>query len=189
MAEWRHTGSGALKNTNEEIERRLIRRATLTAQRDARLGNPGETNSPGRPASGSPDRPVSEAPDRLVSESRDRRVSDGREHLISEAAARASINSFSELSHAAKNVPLPVRSPGIGNAGRTIEKLIAELIRPPLHNWLRENLPPMVERLVQDEVRVQSREWIDEKLPPIVERLARQTLREMLSRAAGRRAA
>lgn len=181
MAGWRHTGSGALKNTNEEIERRLIRRATLTAQRDARLGNPGETGSPDRPAPGSPDNPVSEAPDR--------RVSDSREHLISESAARASINSFSELSHAAKNVPLPVRSPGIGNAGRTIEKLIAELIRPPLHNWLRENLPPMVERLVQDEVRVQSREWIDEKLPPIVERLARQTLREMLSRAARRRAA
>ena len=67
--------------------------------------------------------------------------------------------------------------------------LIAELIRPPLRNWLHENLPPMVERLVQDEVRVQSRDWLDTKLPPIVERLARETLRSILSQATGQRAA
>lgn len=100
-----------------------------------------------------------------------------------------SIHSFAELSRVARNVPLPTRPPEFASSSPTIEMLIAELVRPPLSKWLRENLPLMVERIVQDEVHAQSRDWLDNELPPIVERLARQTLRDMLSRAARQSAA
>lgn len=105
------------------------------------------------------------------------------------APIQESIYSFADLSRVAQKVPLPLYAPDIADSSPTVEKLIAELIRPTLSKWLHENLPPMVERMVQDEVRVQSRNWIDTNLPPMVERLARETLRDMFNQAAGRSAA
>ena len=36
--------------------------------------------------------------------------------------------------------------------GRTVEGLVAELLRPMLKEWLDANLPPIVEKLVQAEI-------------------------------------
>ena len=40
----------------------------------------------------------------------------------------------------------------LGNADRTLEDIVRELLRPMLKDWLDDHLPPMVERLVQDEI-------------------------------------
>jgi uncharacterized protein len=42
-------------------------------------------------------------------------------------------------------------------AGRTIDELAADLLRPMLRDWLDDNLPPMVERLVREEIERVSR--------------------------------
>jgi uncharacterized protein len=44
-----------------------------------------------------------------------------------------------------------------GGAGRTIDELAADLLRPMLRDWLDDNLPPMVERLVREEIERVSR--------------------------------
>jgi cell pole-organizing protein PopZ len=40
----------------------------------------------------------------------------------------------------------------LGGAGRTLEDIVRELMRPMLKTWLDDNLPSMVERLVRAEI-------------------------------------
>ena len=40
---------------------------------------------------------------------------------------------------------------------RTLEDLVAEMLKPMLKDWLDDNLPPLVERLVQEEIQRVSR--------------------------------
>ncbi|HEX9904719.1 MAG TPA: DUF2497 domain-containing protein [Propylenella sp.] len=40
---------------------------------------------------------------------------------------------------------------------RTLEDLVAEMLKPMLKEWLDDNLPPLVERLVQEEIQRVSR--------------------------------
>ena len=40
----------------------------------------------------------------------------------------------------------------LGNADRTLEDVVRELLRPMLKEWLDDHLPPLVERLVKDEI-------------------------------------
>jgi cell pole-organizing protein PopZ len=46
----------------------------------------------------------------------------------------------------------------LGDAGRTLEDLVRELLRPMLRDWLDANLAQLVERLVQEEIRRMSRD-------------------------------
>ncbi|HMM13543.1 MAG TPA: DUF2497 domain-containing protein [Parvibaculum sp.] len=39
-----------------------------------------------------------------------------------------------------------------GGGGRTLEDLVADLLRPMLKQWLDQNLPPLVEQLVREEI-------------------------------------
>jgi cell pole-organizing protein PopZ len=64
------------------------------------------------------------------------------EALVSEPSAIAAASAFGQLSAA---IALPA-------AGRTLEDLTAELLRPLLKAWLDENLPRIVEAKVAEEV-------------------------------------
>jgi uncharacterized protein len=77
------------------------------------------------------------------------------DRLVSGAAAAASIASMSQLAPAR---PGPIASMALGDAGRTLEDLVRELLRPMLKDWLDAQLPKIVERLVQEEIQRMSRE-------------------------------
>jgi cell pole-organizing protein PopZ len=64
------------------------------------------------------------------------------ERLVSEPSASAAAFSFSQLSEA---IAMPA-------AGRTLEDLVRELLRPMLKEWLDANLPRIVEAKVAEEV-------------------------------------
>ena len=68
--------------------------------------------------------------------------------LVSPTAASASANAFAKLARAtgAETPPSPL-------AGRSVEDLIVELLRPALKDWLDQNLPAVVERVVEQEVK------------------------------------
>ncbi|WP_156453442.1 DUF2497 domain-containing protein, partial [Methylobacterium sp. CCH5-D2] len=68
------------------------------------------------------------------------------EPLIS-AATDASVNSaFNALAHTV-----------LSRNARTLDDLVAEMLRPMLKAWLDDNLPVMVERLVRAEIERVSR--------------------------------
>jgi cell pole-organizing protein PopZ len=69
-------------------------------------------------------------------------LSDDDETLMSEPSATAAASAFSHFSSA---IAMPA-------AGRTLEDLTRELLRPLLKAWLDENLPRIVEAKVAEEV-------------------------------------
>jgi len=75
------------------------------------------------------------------------RAGDDDEELVGESTAFAAASAFSNLS---ASIPLPA-------AGRTLEDLTRELLRPLLKAWLEENLPRIVEAKVAEEVERISR--------------------------------
>jgi hypothetical protein len=64
------------------------------------------------------------------------------ERLVSEPSASAAAAAFGQLSEA---MAMPA-------AGRTLEDVVRELLRPLLKTWLDENLPRIVEAKVAEEV-------------------------------------
>ena len=70
--------------------------------------------------------------------------------LISEPAAEAATGAFAKL---ARSVARPEPEPLPAGDGKTVEQLVAELMRPMLKEWLDQNLPAIVERVVEREVR------------------------------------
>jgi hypothetical protein len=69
------------------------------------------------------------------------------DRLVSEPAASQAANAFGQLSAA---IAMPA-------AGRTLEDVTRELLRPLLKAWLDENLPRIVEAQVAQEVERISR--------------------------------
>lgn len=67
---------------------------------------------------------------------------DDDERLVGEPAAHAAASAFGQLSAA---IAMPA-------AGRTLEDVVRELLRPLLKAWLDENLPRIVEGKVAEEV-------------------------------------
>lgn len=63
------------------------------------------------------------------------------------SASVASLRRVAALSHAAREPELP-----LGAAGRTLEDMVRELMRPHLQEWLDAHLPRLVERVVRDEI-------------------------------------
>ena len=74
-------------------------------------------------------------------------MSEPDETLVSEPSAFAAASAFGHLSAA-------IAMPG---AGRTLEDLTRELLRPLLKAWLDEHLPRIVEAKVAEEVERISR--------------------------------
>ncbi len=78
------------------------------------------------------------------------------ERLVSGATEVAAVAALSQLAQPGArdqfgNLPL-------GDAGRTLEDLVCELLRPMLKDWLDAHLPQLVERLVREEIQRMSRE-------------------------------
>ena len=72
----------------------------------------------------------------------------GETDLVSDRPAVETAGAFASLAgavSASQGVP-------IGNANKTLEDLVKELLRPMLREWLDDNLPPLVERLVEREI-------------------------------------
>ena len=71
------------------------------------------------------------------------------ERLISTMSASASVAALAQLVNRPrdKGDEMP-----LGNADRTLEDLVRELLRPLLKSWLDDNLPQLVERLVREEI-------------------------------------
>lgn len=82
---------------------------------------------------------------------------DEDDRLVSAATESASVSALSQLSAIGAGRD-QLGNLSLGDAGRTLEDLVRELLRPMLRDWLDTNLPQLVERLVQDEIRRMSRE-------------------------------
>ena len=82
-------------------------------------------------------------------------VSASDQALVAAAAAGVASSAFERLSQAVQDsVPAPMAlDPGPTMiAGKTLEDLVKEMLRPMLKEWLDKNLPPMVERFVEREI-------------------------------------
>lgn len=63
------------------------------------------------------------------------------------AASVATLSQVASLAAAGRQQEL-----ALGNAGRTLEDMVRELLRPHLKEWLDAHLPKLVERLVREEI-------------------------------------
>ena len=72
--------------------------------------------------------------------------------LLSDTAAQASANSLNNLSRLMGGA-ININSQPIGAGHKTLESMVAELLRPILKDWLDRNLPAIVERIVQKEIQ------------------------------------
>jgi uncharacterized protein len=79
------------------------------------------------------------------------------DRLVSGAAAAASIAAMAQLTGGPPRTA-QIGNMALGDAGRTLEDLVRELLRPMLKDWLDAQLPKIVERLVQEEIQRMSRE-------------------------------
>jgi len=89
--------------------------------------------------------PRPEAPLSTLPTQRPSRPSEDRNLLSADSDAAVS-GAFSALAHTI-----------LAQNARTLEDLVAEMLRPMLRDWLDENLPALVERLVKDEIQRVSR--------------------------------
>lgn len=72
--------------------------------------------------------------------------------LLSDTAAQASANALNNLSRLVGG-NININSQPIGAGHKTLESMVAELLRPILKDWLDRNLPAIVERIVQKEIQ------------------------------------
>ena len=63
------------------------------------------------------------------------------------AASVATLQHLASMGNSGRQQELP-----LGDAGRTLEEMVRELLRPHLKEWLDAHLPRLVERLVRDEI-------------------------------------
>ncbi|HEX4114119.1 MAG TPA: DUF2497 domain-containing protein [Stellaceae bacterium] len=63
------------------------------------------------------------------------------------ATSIATLTRIAGTGQAARQPELP-----LGDAGRTLEEMVRELLRPHLKEWLDAHLPRLVERMVRDEI-------------------------------------
>lgn len=64
-----------------------------------------------------------------------------QDDLLSSRTGQAVQNAFSTLAHTI-----------LSQNARTLEDLVADMLKPMLKTWLDDNLPPMVERLIKAEI-------------------------------------
>ncbi|HMO76526.1 MAG TPA: DUF2497 domain-containing protein [Sphingopyxis sp.] len=76
---------------------------------------------------------------------------DARDELVSEASADAARQSLEALTAAvAPAAAAATATPPA--AGRTMEEVVLDALRPMLKDWLDTNLPPLVEAMVAKEI-------------------------------------
>ena len=73
------------------------------------------------------------------------------DRLVSDWASTAAGAAFARLASAPRE-PRPEREIAPGAAGRALEDVVRDLLRPVLQTWLDEHLPEIVERLVRAEI-------------------------------------
>jgi cell pole-organizing protein PopZ len=73
------------------------------------------------------------------------------DRLVSIATAAASVAALSQLADLGQKGQ--VGTTPLGEAGRTLESLVRELLKPMLRDWMDANLTPLVERLVREEIQ------------------------------------
>jgi hypothetical protein len=78
---------------------------------------------------------------------------DDRDGLVSNQTTSAISQAFGMLARDRSDRDLPVSA---GEA-RTLEDIVAAMMRPMLKDWLEDNLPEIVERVVREEVERASR--------------------------------
>jgi uncharacterized protein len=79
------------------------------------------------------------------------RADPDRDRLLSGAAAEAATSAFARLGVLTSER----RAAGelsVGGAGRTVEDMVLDALRPLLRAWLDAHLPSIVERLVREEI-------------------------------------
>jgi hypothetical protein len=74
-----------------------------------------------------------------------------RTRLLSEAASEAATSAFAHLGTLSSERRAEAELP-IGGAGRTVEDMVHDALRPLLRSWLDAHLPSIVERLVREEI-------------------------------------
>lgn len=74
-----------------------------------------------------------------------------RHRLLSEPASRAATSAFTRLGALSTERRAEAELP-IGGAGRTVEDMVNDALRPLLRAWLDAHLPSIVERLVREEI-------------------------------------
>jgi cell pole-organizing protein PopZ len=73
------------------------------------------------------------------------------ERILSTATSGAAAAAFAQLG----SLPRERRREGelpLGDADRTLEDVVRDLLRPLLQAWLNEHLPGIVDRLVREEI-------------------------------------
>ena len=71
------------------------------------------------------------------------------EHLISEATFQETAESLKDFAHKAKYAAKTAQSP----KALTIDKMVEQMMRPQLKEWLDKNLPSLVRELVEKEIK------------------------------------
>ena len=74
------------------------------------------------------------------------------EPLVSEQTEIAAASAFDDLAATVYKAEKPVQTTPLPPPGRTLEDLVAELLRPLLKAWLDENLAEIVRQRVDEEV-------------------------------------
>lgn len=72
--------------------------------------------------------------------------------LVSEASADAARQSLEALTAAIAPAVAAAAAPAPAAAGRTMEDVVIDALRPMLKEWLDSNLPPLVEAMVAKEI-------------------------------------
>lgn len=101
---------------------------------------------PDAPADVSPRQDIAAVPFRNTSTPPPRAKAAEENHLLSDQSDVAVAGAFSALAHTI-----------LAQNARTLEDLVAEMLKPMLKEWLDDNLPQLVERLVQEEIHRVSR--------------------------------
>ena len=97
---------------------------------------------------------VTEADDILDLQDEEDAVDDGpaAEELVSEASADAARQSLEALTAAVAPAVATATVAAPAVAGRTMEDVVLDALRPMLKEWLDTNLPPLVEAMVAKEI-------------------------------------
>jgi len=77
------------------------------------------------------------------------------EDLVSSTARSSSAAAFAQLAQAVneKEIELAPTPEPVSISGKSLDAMVAEMIRPMLKEWLDQNLPAIVERMVQKEIK------------------------------------
>ncbi len=119
-----------------------VRRLTPASERPAASVEPVKEAATSR---------IEPEPPRVDSQASPQNSGSGRERILSASTSEAAAAAFARLG----GLPREQRSdgePSLGDAGRALEGIVRDALRPLLQAWLDKHLPGIVERLVREEI-------------------------------------